>query len=167
MFDNQYRIIYTYSHVGIRMHQVIEAPVVLLHTHPVPPLMLWGEERLRCKVHLQHLQVDGRHVKLGDVYMCHCLRLTCPMLCSLPRLYQKESLSETKADCLHNRNPLWKLPSSTLRMSNSQRQVLLDIFASHFLPHTFPPWASVDQNTQKSTACRFYTLNRANKHAYL
>jgi hypothetical protein len=72
MFDNQYRIICTYSHVGIRMHQLIGAPEVLLHTHPVPPLMPWGEERLRCKVHLQDLQVDGRHVKLDDVYMLHC-----------------------------------------------------------------------------------------------
>ena len=149
------------------MHQLIEAPAVLLHTHPVPPLMLSGEERLRCKVHLQHLQVDGRHVKLGDVHMRHCLRLTCQLLCSLSRLHQKESLSETKADCLHNRNPLWKLPSPTLRMPSSERQVLFDIFASHFLPHTFPPWASDDQNTQKSTACRFYALNRAKQTCIL
>ncbi len=32
MFDNQYRIIYTYSHVGIRMHQLIEEPAVLLQS---------------------------------------------------------------------------------------------------------------------------------------
>ena len=42
----------------------------------------WGEERLRCQVHLQHLQVDGRHVKLVDVQMRHCLRLNCQLLVS-------------------------------------------------------------------------------------
>ena len=137
----------------------------MLHTHLVPPLMLWGEERLRCKVHLQDLQVHGRHVKLGDVQMRHCLRLTCQLLFSWSRLQQKESLSQTEADCLHNRNPFWKLPSPTLRMPRSERQVLFDIFASHFLPHTFPPWASVD--TQKSTTCRFYALNRAKQTCIL
>jgi hypothetical protein len=116
------------------MHELIQAPAVLLHTHPVPPLMLWGDERLRCKVHLQHLQVDGRHVKLGDVQMRQCLRLTCQLLFSWSRLQQKKSLSQkTETDCLHNRNPFWKLPSSTLRMPRSQRQVLFGYIFITFL----------------------------------
>ena len=95
--------------------------------------MLWGEERLRCKLHLQHFQVDGRHVKLSDEQMRHCLRLTCQVLFSWSRLHHKESLSETEADCLHNLNPFWKLPSSTFRMPSSQQQVLFCYICITFL----------------------------------
>jgi hypothetical protein len=73
-------------------------------------------------------------------------------------------MSETKADCLHNRNPLWKFPSPTLRMTISERQVLFNIFASHFLPHTFPPWASVDQNTSKSMLFLHTEPSKTNMH---
>jgi len=131
-----------------------------------PQMICHPADRVYCVEQLTPCRRSGLDAPLGPLarpidVSCHCLRLTCQLLFSSSRLHHKESLSEVKGDCLYNRNPLWTLLSSSLRMTSSQRQVLFDIFASHFLPHTFPSWASVDQNTQKSTACRFYALNRA------